>query len=84
MKSTLRCIFLLLVATFVISCGEAAKSKPYPLTTCIVSGEKLGSMGEPIVFVHEGQEVQFCCKACKPKFEKEPAKYLAQLKDAVK
>lgn len=53
--------------------------KPYPLKTCIVSGEDLGTMGKPVVIVHEGQEVKFCCKNCKPRFEKDPAKYLSKL-----
>ena len=60
--------------------AEAPKVKPYPLDTCIVSGEKLGSMGKPVVFTHEGQEIKLCCKSCKPKFEKDPAKYLEKLK----
>ena len=53
--------------------------KPYPLDTCIVSGEKLGGMGKPVVFVYQGQEIKFCCKMCQPKFEKDPAKYLKKL-----
>jgi len=53
--------------------------KPYPLDTCIVSGEKLGEMGKPVVFVYQGQEIKLCCKSCKPKFDKEPAKYLKKL-----
>lgn len=56
---------------------EAAK--PYKLDTCIVSDEKLGEMGDPVVFTHEGQEIKLCCKKCKPKFEKDPAKYLKKL-----
>ena len=52
----------------------------YPLDTCVVSGEKLGSMGEPFVITHEGIEVRFCCDGCLPTFKKEPAKYLAKLK----
>lgn len=59
--------------------SASASAKGYPLDVCIVSGEKLGSMGEPIVLVHQGQEVKFCCKSCKPDFEKEPAKFLAKL-----
>lgn len=58
---------------------EEPKVKPYPLDTCVVSDEKLGSMGKPMVLVHEGQEIKFCCKACKPKFEKDPAKFLKKL-----
>ncbi len=53
--------------------------KPYKLDTCIVSGEKLGEMGDPVVFTHEGQEIKLCCKKCKPKFEKDPATYLKKL-----
>ena len=51
----------------------------YPLDTCLVSGEKLGSMGEPIVYLHLGREIRFCCKSCIPKFKKSPAQYLAKL-----
>lgn len=58
--------------------------QPYPLDTCIVSGATLGSMGDPVVIVHEGQEMRFCCEACVPKFQAEPAKYRRALDDAVK
>lgn len=57
---------------------------PWPLDTCVVSGEKLGSMGEPIVKLHEGREVRFCCKGCIGMFEKDPAKYLAKADEAIK
>lgn len=43
---------------------------------CPVSGEALGSMGEPVVAQHEGQEVKLCCESCRPKFVANPAKYL--------
>ncbi len=56
---------------------EAAK--PYPLEKCIVSDEKLGGMGKPYVFTHEGQEIKLCCKSCLKDFNKEPAKYLKKL-----
>jgi YHS domain-containing protein len=59
--------------------SEPAGPKSYPLETCVVSGKKLGSMGDPIVIVHDGQEIKFCCESCQPKFEKDPAKYLAKL-----
>lgn len=51
----------------------------YPLDVCVVSGKKLGSMGEPYTIDHEGTAVKFCCKHCLPKFQKEPAKYLSKL-----
>lgn len=58
--------------------------KPYPLTTCIVSDEKLGEMGKPVSFVHEGQEIKLCCKACRKDFDKEPATYLKKITNAEK
>jgi YHS domain-containing protein len=57
-------------------------SKPYPLEACLVSGEKLGSMGDAIIINHEGQEIKFCCDSCVPKFKKDPAKYLSKLEHA--
>lgn len=53
--------------------------KPYPLKTCIVSDEPLGSMGEPVVLVQQSQEVKFCCDGCTGPFKKDPARYLAKL-----
>jgi YHS domain-containing protein len=62
----------------------AAKPKPYPLTTCLVSGEKLDADADmkTFVFVHEGQEIKLCCKSCKKKFDKDPASYLKKLSAA--
>jgi len=58
--------------------------KPYPLDVCVVSGEKLGEMGKPVVIQHEGREIQFCCPACVDKFKQDPAKYLKKLDEAEK
>lgn len=58
------------------------KAKPYPLETCIVSGEKLGGMGKEYVFTHEGQEVKLCCKSCLKDFKKDPAKYMKKIREA--
>lgn len=55
---------------------ESAKKNPYPLSTCLVSGEKLDSMGKPYVFVYRDREIKLCCKACLKKFQKNPAKYM--------
>ncbi len=60
------------------------KAKPYPLDTCIVSGEKLGGdMGKPYVFDYKGQEIKMCCPSCKKDFDKDPAKYLKKMADEV-
>jgi YHS domain-containing protein len=58
------------------------KAKPYPLDTCIVSGEKLGEMGKAYVFAQAGQEVRLCCKDCQKKFDADPAKYMKTIAEA--
>jgi len=62
----------------------APPSQEYPLDTCPVSGEKLGSMGKPVVIRHEGREVRLCCAGCIDKFKQDPAKYLKKLDEAEK
>jgi YHS domain-containing protein len=54
-------------------------AKPYPLKTCVVSGEELGKMGEPMRFIFKGQEIKFCCKGCDKDFQKEPEKFLQKI-----
>lgn len=61
--------------------AQASQESTYPLDSCVVSGEKLGSMGTPIVIQHEGTEVRFCCKSCIKKFKKNPSKYLVKLQN---
>jgi YHS domain-containing protein len=56
---------------------------PYPLDFCVVTGEKLGSMGEPIVYNHNGREIKFCCAACIKQFEADPAKYVSKIDAAI-
>jgi hypothetical protein len=74
-------------------CGGAAQpmaadaapaAKPDLLTTCPVSGEKLGEMGKPFTFVYKDQEVKLCCKSCKKDFDKDPEKYMAKIRAADK
>jgi YHS domain-containing protein len=62
--------------------AEDKEAKKYPLETCVVSGEKLGSMGDPYVFKYKGREVKLCCKGCLKDFNKEPAKYVKKLEEA--
>jgi ABC-type glycerol-3-phosphate transport system substrate-binding protein len=60
----------------------------YPLTTCVVSDDKLGEKGDEnvdYVWHQDGQPdrlVRFCCSSCRTKFEKEPAKYLKLIDEA--
>ena len=63
--------------------NAVAAVKPDLLTTCPVSGDKLGGdMGKPFVMVYQGQEVKFCCPMCKKDFDKDPAKYMAKIRAA--
>lgn len=71
-----------LATPFATPAGDAKKPKPYTLKTCAVSDEKLGGMGDPYVFVHEGREVKLCCKGCLKDFKKDPAKYTKKIKEA--
>ena len=71
-------------ASIGLAADKPAKVKPYPLDTCVVSGEKLGGMGEPVTFTYEGREVKLCCKDCRKDFDKSTAKYVAKIDEAAK
>lgn len=67
---------------------EAQKSA-YPLDTCAVAGEPLGSMGKPYEYIHKeagkpDRLVLMCCKGCVRGFKKDPAKYIARIDAAAK
>jgi len=57
----------------------AAQRPNYPLKACLVSGEDLGSMGEPIELLHGTRLVRLCCKGCVKGFHKDPAAFIAKL-----
>ena len=79
MKTTISIIALSLFAGLSGVTAAPEKTKPYTKDICIVSDNKLGSMGRVITKVYDGQEVKFCCKPCIGKFEKNPQKYLKKL-----
>ena len=61
------------------STPKAPSVRPYTLDTCVVMDSKLGSMGDPIVRVYDGQEVKFCCEPCVKEFESDPDFYLEKM-----
>lgn len=62
----------------------AQQKEAYPLTTCVVSGDKFGGdMGEPIDKVYGNRLIRFCCPGCQADFNKDPAKYLAKIDAAI-
>ncbi len=79
MKTTIAIIVTAFIAGLSGVTAAPAKTKPYPKEVCIVTDNKLGSMGRVITKTYDGQEVKFCCKPCVGKFEKNPKKYLSKL-----
>ncbi len=55
----------------------------YPTDRCVVMDTALGSMGDPVEYVHGNRLVRFCCAGCAGMFEADPDKYLAKLDAAV-
>ena len=55
----------------------------YPLDTCPVSGQALGSMGEPVEMVVGNRLVKLCCGGCVGKAEADPEAVIAKLDAAV-
>jgi hypothetical protein len=86
MKRHIHAIAIAALAGLFSSCATTAPqtvsgaAKPYTAQTCLVSGNKLGSMGAPVSEVYNGQEVKFCCKPCEKKFHANPEKYIASMK----
>jgi YHS domain-containing protein len=71
--------FTLIVCSCANNTTRNTNVKPYTKNNCIVTGNKLGSMGTPVTIIHEGQQVKFCCSPCMKKFKANPAKYLTKL-----
>jgi len=80
MNTTISIIALALFAGLAgVTAAPEAKTKSYNKDICIVSDNKLGSMGRVITKTYGDQEVKFCCKPCIGKFEKNPEKFLKKL-----
>jgi hypothetical protein len=56
-----------------------AQKAAYPHKVCPISGEALGSMGDPCDVLYGTRLVRLCCKGCLKKFEKDPAAAVAKL-----
>ena len=60
------------VATNSPSTNGTAAAKPYPLTTCLVDDMKLGSMGDPYVFVYQGPGNQILLRQLQTRVPQKP------------
>lgn len=55
----------------------------YPLETCVVSGQKLGSMGEPVNMIYANRLVRFCCSGCIDEFKADPETHFRKIDEAI-
>jgi len=67
---------LIIIAVTLLTACPTTKVLPYKSNVCVVSGNKLGSMGTPVSIVYEGKKIEFCCSPCIKKFNEDPKKYL--------
>jgi YHS domain-containing protein len=67
--------FLSAIDKAVIESRKAA----YKTTTCVVSGEKLGSMGDPVDLVVGNRLVRLCCSSCVKTFAADAVAFMAKL-----
>lgn len=74
-------IALVILSSVVTGATAVPSSDPaaYPLDTCIVSEERLGEHGDPVVKKYDGREIRFCCAMCVGDFEESSASYLQKL-----
>ncbi|MCB9915230.1 MAG: hypothetical protein H6828_08785 [Planctomycetes bacterium] len=51
----------------------------YPSETCVISGETLGGMGDPVDFMYGYRAVRLCCKGCVKQFNEDPRGFIETL-----
>jgi len=90
--SPLASIATLLVATLALAQDnhhgqEYSLPKDYPMTTCVVTGDKLGGHQKPVEYVHQEADkpdrlIILCCEYCIADFKGNPPRYLKLLDEA--
>ncbi len=73
-----------IVSTAEQKAKAADLAKSYPLTTCVVSHDKVGGSNDTVDALYDGRLIRFCCKGCVKSFNKKPEKYLKELDAAAK
>jgi YHS domain-containing protein len=68
-----------LICISLLMSGSTATLAGKPQTTCPVMG---GAIDQKVYLDHEGKRIYFCCPACIPAFQQDPAKYLKKMEDA--
>lgn len=80
-------VFLLTIAIAMACdcCGSKASAEPAKIKTvsavCPVMGNKIPDVTKAAgKSVYKGKTYYFCCKGCKPVFDKDPEKYIKSAK----
>ena len=71
------------IASASFGAEPVSNTESYALDICPVSGEKLGSMGDPITREIEGREVKFCCEACIAPYEADVEGFSDKIDEAI-
>ncbi len=61
---------------------KEAQADSYALETCPVSGQELGSMGDPVELVIANRLVKLCCAGCEAGVEENPADIIEQVDES--
>jgi len=83
MKTLLAALAISLLGLAGTSQAADQAVKPYALTYCVFTGDKLGEMGKVLTETYMGQEMKFCCNDCKKQFDKDPAAGIKKYNEAV-
>ena len=70
---------LVISPTLVAAAAVIDDGGVFPLAKCPITGEKIGSMGSPVIKQYDGREVRFCCPGCPAKFEADKAANLKKI-----
>lgn len=74
-----RVMITMVAVGFLTQALPAAQAKdPQPQVTCPVSGEPVQDLQSAPKSEYKGKTYYFCCPACKPKFDKDPEKYVGK------
>ena len=60
-----------------------AQSATYPLEACPVTGQPLGSMGEPLEVLAGHRLVKLCCAGCRGELDADPAAAVEKVDEAI-
>lgn len=72
----LKRVMIAVVAVGFLTQGLAQAKDPQPQVTCPVTGHPVKDLSSAPKSEYKGKTYYFCCPSCKPKFDKDPEKYV--------